>query len=79
MRRKTESKASWWACWLRRVRAARDADSRLWLLDRSEGRSGCWAMPLGKLVWGRHPEGPARASNPLLGTPGQELEPGSPE
>lgn len=33
MRRKTESKASSWACWLSRVRAAREADSRLWLLD----------------------------------------------
>lgn len=33
MRRKTESKASWWACWLSRSSAAWDAASRPWLLD----------------------------------------------
>lgn len=48
MRRKTESKASWWASWLRRVKAERDAESRLWLVPFScsgEG-GGSQAGPL---------------------------------
>lgn len=32
IRRKTESKAKWCASWLRRLRADRDEDNRLWLL-----------------------------------------------